>query len=186
MKLEGEKLILRDWIAEDLADYAHWIQPHQKWHDLDGPYYRITDAEAERMVLDLKNKIAAGTFSHPRMRLVIADKTNNKLLGTVAAYWESKETNWLCIGLSLYDPSTWGKGFGHEALTLWIDYLFQTHTEIVRLDLRTWSGNIGMMKLAVKLGFQQEACFRKARIVNGQYFDGLGYGILKEEWFARK
>lgn len=36
------------------------------------------------------------------------------------------------------------------------------------LDLRTWSGNHGMMRLAEKLGFLQEACFRKARIVRGE------------------
>jgi RimJ/RimL family protein N-acetyltransferase len=53
---------------------------------------------------------------------------------------------------------------------------------IVRLDLRTWSGNHGMMRLAEKLGYQQEARFRQARIVEGRYYDGLGYGILRAEW----
>jgi RimJ/RimL family protein N-acetyltransferase len=27
-----------------------------------------------------------------------------------------------------------------------------------------------------------EAQFRKARIVKDEYFDGLGYGMLREEW----
>jgi len=44
---------------------------------------------------------------------------------------------------------------------------------------------MGMIKLARKLGFQQEACFRKARIVDGKYYDGLGFGILREEWKNR-
>lgn len=38
------------------------------------------------------------------------------------------------------------------------------------------------MRLAEKLGYRQEACFRKARIIEGQYFDSVGYGILCEEW----
>lgn len=42
-----------------------------------------------------------------------------------------------------------------------------------------------MIRLAAKLGFQEEARFRKARIVNGEYYDGLGYGILREEWAGR-
>jgi putative hydrolase of HD superfamily len=42
-----------------------------------------------------------------------------------------------------------------------------------------------MMRLAEKLGYRQEACFRKARIVDGVHYDGLGYGILCEEWRAR-
>ncbi len=91
-----------------------------------------------------------------------------------------------CTLASIYDDSLWGEGIGFESLSLWINYLFENHKEIVRLDMRTWSGNVGMMKLAEKLGFAQEACFRKARIVNGKYYDGLGYGILREEWNNRQ
>ena len=68
---------------------------------------------------------------------------------------------------------------------MWAEYLWMSYPEIVRLDLRTWSGNAGMMRLAEKLGFTQEARFRKARIVDGVHHDGLGYGILREEWEAR-
>ena len=61
--------------------------------------------------------------------------------------------------------------------------LYSRHIpDIVRLDLRTWSGNTGMMRLAEKLGYKLEAVFRKARIVEGTYYDGLGYGVLREEW----
>ncbi len=39
-----------------------------------------------------------------------------------------------------------------------------------------------MMHLTEKLGYQKEAVFRKARIVKGEYYDSIGYGILREEW----
>jgi putative hydrolase of HD superfamily len=42
-----------------------------------------------------------------------------------------------------------------------------------------------MMKVAKKLGFTKEAVFRMARIVEGEYYDGLGYGILRTEWEER-
>jgi RimJ/RimL family protein N-acetyltransferase len=42
-----------------------------------------------------------------------------------------------------------------------------------------------MTRLAVKLGYTLEARFRKARIVKGAYYDGLGYGVLREEWRER-
>ncbi len=88
----------------------------------------------------------------------------------------------MSIGIGLYDPETWGKGLGYEALGLWGDYLFAAMPQLARLDLRTWSGNRGMMRLAEKIGFVEVARFRRARIVNGEYFDGLGYGVLREEW----
>ncbi len=67
---------------------------------------------------------------------------------------------------------------GYEALGLWSEYLFATMPRLPRLDLRTWSGNHGMMRLAEKLGYRLEARFRKARMVHGHYYDGMGYGIL--------
>ena len=42
-----------------------------------------------------------------------------------------------------------------------------------------------MPRLAEKLGYQIEARFRKARIVDGRHYDGLGYGVLREEWEQR-
>ena len=64
------------------------------------------------------------------------------------------------------------------------DYLFSHFPDWVRLDLRTWLGNHGMIGLTTKLGYQQEACFRNARIVDRNLYDGLGFGILREEWQA--
>lgn len=32
------------------------------------------------------------------------------------------------------------------------------------------------------IGFKEEARFRKARIIKGEYFDSIGMGILREEW----
>ncbi len=39
-----------------------------------------------------------------------------------------------------------------------------------------------MIKLAQKVGMQEEARIRQARSVNGQYFDAVKMGILKLEW----
>ena len=39
-----------------------------------------------------------------------------------------------------------------------------------------------MIKLAKKLGFQEEARFRNARIVEGKLYDSIGMGTLKTEW----
>jgi len=132
-----------------------------------------------------RTRILDHDFSDPRTRLVIARRGDNHLIGLVTCYWISQETNWLAAGIVIYDPALWGQGLGYEALGMWTDYLFAQRPEIVRLDLQTWSGNAGMMRLATKLGYQLEARFRKARIVNGEYYDSLGYGILRDEWQAR-
>ncbi len=149
----------------------------------DGPYYPPLSAETinEKFVA-VEKMIRAREFPMPRQDLIIADYNTNKLIGRVSRYWISRETKWLALGISIYNPDNWGQGIGFEALGLWGEYLLNSMPDIARLDLRTWSGNIGMINLAQKLGFSKEACFRKARIVDGQYYDGLGFGILREEW----
>ncbi len=183
MHLEGQNIILRDWQLEDLPLHKLWHTGQHRWMDYDGPYYlKPTPKELEKTLEFYQRKIEKQDFPELRNRLVIADKKTDQLLGTVTWYWQSRETNWKSIGIAIYDEQHWSKGIGKEAMTLWIQYLFEQDDTLVRLDLRTWSGNFGMIKLGKKLGFKQEACFRKARIVQGKYYDSIGMGILREEW----
>ena len=185
VRLEGRRLRLRDFEPADLGAYGDWQAPGHDWQALDGPYYPHPDkAQVAEAVKRMRRAIELHAWPQPRVRLVIADRDGDQLMGIVSWYWIGEETDWLAVGIVLFDPANWGRGYGYEALGLWCDYLFRALPRIVRLDLRTWSGNVGMMKLAGKLGFQEEARFRRARVVNGAYYDGMGYGVLREEWMA--
>ena len=183
MIMKGEKILLRDWKESDFDLYRYYRRPEHKWHKYDGPYYpRQSDEKIQYYLNKVKEKIKLDDFEYPRQKLVLADIQTDKLIGLVNAYWESKETNWLNMGIGIYDDSLWGQGLGLETMTLWMNYLFEGYHEIVRLGFMTWSGNKGMIRLGQKLGMKEEARFRKARIVDGEYYDSLGYGILREEW----
>lgn len=183
LKISGAKINLRDWTAADLPIWEYWLQPEHDWHKLNGPYYGPPSSVRVKDKIETKRKqIQENDWPNPREDLVIVQPGADKLIGRVNWYWQDKVTNWLSAGIVIYDTTHRQKGIGFESLGLWMDYLFDTLLDIVRLDLRTWSGNIGMMCLAEKLGYRQEACFRKARIVEGKYFDSVGYGILREEW----
>lgn len=186
MKISGKQIVLRDWEAADLKAYAHWLQPGHEWKKLDGPYYPgPTTDEIPEIIENQQNAIEFADWPSPRHQLIIATPHNNQMVGQVSWYWISEETHWPALGIVIYDPQNWRKGIGYEALGLWSEYLLQAQPSFARLDLRTWSGNAGMMRLAQKLGYREEARFRKARIVDGQYYDGMGYGVLREEWAAR-
>ena len=180
---QGNQIKLRDWIKEDLAEFEFWYTGKKKWMEHDAPYYKKpTKNEIQKKLNKIQEKIDSENWETPRNRLVIATQTDNKLIGTVSWYWQSKETNWKSIGIVIYSEKNWGKGIGYESLKLWVDYLFEECKEIVRLDLRTWSGNEGMINLSKKIGFKEEARFRMARIVNGIYYDSIGMGFLRREW----
>ena len=86
------------------------------------------------------------------------------------------------IGIIIFNDCYWGHGIGHKALKMWIDEIFDKNPKLIRLGLTTWSGNERMIKLSETIGLKKEAVYRKARIVDNQYYDSVSYGILKEEW----
>ena len=183
VEVPGSKVSLRDWRLEDLDSYSRWLVPGHRWQQLDGPYYAKPSVKQGREIIARKRRIIEnGELPAPRENLSIALRESGEFLGMVTWAWESRETNWLTVGIAVFDPAWWGRGVGYESLGLWSQYLFDEMPEIARLDLRTWSGNAGMMRLALKLGYREEARFRKARIVGDRYYDGLGYGVLREEW----
>ena len=47
-------------------------------------------------------------------------EVDGKVIGTVSFYWEHKPSNWLEMGVGIYDPNYWSGGFGTRALKLLI------------------------------------------------------------------
>lgn len=85
------------------------------------------------------------------------------------------------IGLSIGERDYWGKGYGKDIILTLLNHLFYT-LNIQRVQLGTWSGNTQAVKLYEKCGFQIEGRLRKNEFVQGEYYDTVLMGILKEEF----
>lgn len=179
--IKGEKVILRDLTMEDLDDLYYWNyeaqdRDHIKWN---GPYYKRPSLKKH----EFKEKFTSdfSIIEMDRSRKILVIEVEGRLIGTVNWYWEDEVTNWLSNGIVIFDSRFWSGGYGTEAFRLWTDYIFE-HMDVVRVGISTWSGNVRMMKLARKIGMIEEGRIRKARIVDGEYFDSIKMGILREEW----
>ncbi len=178
---------LRDIRLKDLDDLLYWTHPDREFHRFNGPYFpKETQEELEKSIEVLRGKLVAGDPNPYGNKKIIANKDTDEIIGSVNWYWKSAETLWMEVGIVIFNENYWGRGIGKIALEMWIDQLFTSHPDIVRLGLSTWSGNPRMMRLAEKLGLKREAVYRKARIVEGRYYDSVSYGILREEWEARR
>ncbi|MEO1438169.1 MAG: GNAT family protein [Bacteroidota bacterium] len=177
-----QQILLRYLTLDDLEGYQKWKAPHHTYHQLNGPYYSKPSLDEIQQLIDRLRVILQTPTDDPTPGRMLISNPQNELLGEVNWYWKSQETNWLEVGLLLFDEANWGKGIGSQALPLWIDHVFQSKPELVRIGLSTWSGNTGMIRLAEKLQLKKEAEYRKARIVNNEYFDSISYGLLREEW----
>lgn len=175
----GQKIELKEATQQDIDELYYWKfeekeQEAKKWN---GPYIpepKMTKEEFKKS-WEKDYKIAPNT---PNTLIIFVGE---KLIGTVGAYWVDKNTNWLEIGIVIYDKNYWSGGFGTESYKLWINFLFHS-TDLHRLGMSTWSGNVRMIKVAEKMGMKEEARIRQARMVDGEYYDAIKMGILRKEW----
>jgi len=83
--------------------------------------------------------------------------------------------------LSILIGASRQKGIGYEASRLLCRHGYDA-LGLNRIYCGTHLDNIGMQKLAEKLGMRQEGRSRQAMFKNGRFADVIHYGILKEEF----
>lgn len=151
-----------------------------EWMKFNGPYFNDPVESWD----DFSTGFGWDSVGNPHRSVIVYQE---KIVGLLTAQWQDgKLKRWLEFGIVLYDASLWGMGIGKRVIPVWIDYLFDLHPEIEHIGCTTWSGNQGMMKLAEKAGLHLEARIPKVRFYQNQFYDSLKYGIVREEWVAKK
>lgn len=179
----GQNICLRPMREEDLRIVYHYNYEltDPEWKRWDAPYYHtaplvIMDFEEfEKQREDLIHQ------NNEELPETLGIEHQGDYIGMVTVHDVDKTRIWKEIGIVIYDPKYWGRGYGSEALKVWINLLFK-YRSIHRLGLATWSGNERMIRAIQSLGWIEEARIRRARVVNGVYYDSLRFGILREEW----
>jgi len=173
----GGGLRLHRVTPADLEWLEFWMQPHQEWHRWDGPYFPKMSAEqVSRWIEDIR------TGRNTVDRYVIG--LEGRRVGSCTWRWEHRTDGWARCGLAVYDPAERGRGIGRATLVLLADLVFG-EIDAHRLDLGTWSGNHGMCGAALAAGFVEEARFREARVVRGERYDSVYFGMLRTAWASR-
>lgn len=173
--LIDQELVIRKIKEDDM--YRLWELMHKeenpeykKW---DAPYYSHEVLSYEQFAEKYNRIINSENFC-----LIEID---GQIKGSVSYYWEHKPSLWLEMGIIFYESVAWGKGYGTRVLKMWMNHLFDT-MPLVRVGFTTWSGNKRMIRVGEKLGMTMEARIRKVRYYNGEYYDSIRMGILREEW----
>lgn len=180
--LQGRLVTLRTRAMEDMPVLYDLIygcdQP--EWKKYDAPYFPLDHRTYEQFLKQWGTDFTSDDL--PDDLIIEAD---GQIIGMVTYYWESKGTRWLEAGIVIYSPDYWSGGYGTDALSLWVGYLFET-LAIGRVGITTWSGNPRMMRCAEKVGMQLEGRMRQCRYYEGVYYDSIRMGITREEWEAQR
>jgi len=180
MKLETERLILRDFVKDDWQEVlAYQSDPlylrYNDWTE------RTPEAVQEFIGMFLNHQ-----KQEPRIKfqLAVVLKSNNQLIGNCGVRKNGNDAREADIGYEL-DPKHWNNGYTTEATHAIMDFGFSN------FDLhRVWSwcvaDNLGSAHVLEKLGMCLEGRLRENEFYKGRWWDTLMYAILADEWEAHK
>lgn len=194
VEIRHADIILRDYLATDIADDIRWMTEETSWHKWDAPW----EMEAALKKFD-PIKFTAGTLeylnrhrSHELLRTAFEVCTCKGIhIGGCNSYAIDANYEWMksienhrgprAVGISICESSHWSKGYGTQILVAFIKYLLEQG--IPALYTQTWSGNQRMVGLAQKLGFEICQSIKDKRHINGIYFDGLTFKLNVEKFW---
>jgi ribosomal-protein-alanine N-acetyltransferase len=164
MRLIGEKVYLEPAVKEDLKLLKKFCT-HPK---IRGWWY----GKKKRVTLDFLKKDWKGYFSGASYK-ISGRSFRIKKDGVVVGFvnYNKIEDGFKCeIDIILGHPDYLGKGYGTDALKVFIQYLF-SKLSIVRVWVTPWIENKRAIKAYRRAGFRKEGVLKKADHTDGEYRD---------------
>lgn len=180
MQLSTSRLILREWVLEDLYALYKLASNPEVMRYLGGVPYTFRQT---REALDLI--ILRGQMKPRRiyvLAVALAEETD-RAIGRVGLYSEPGEQRVAYLGYDLH-PDYWGQGITAEALEALIQFGF-TWLNLHRITAQSHPENVAATRVLEKLGFRNEGYLRESHYEQGQWWDRLLYAVVEQEWFAR-
>lgn len=180
MKLETERLILRDFVKDD------WQRVLE--YQSDPLYLRYNDwtERTPRAVQEFVGWFLSQQAQQPRIKyqLAIVLKSTDQLIGNCGVRMDSENALEADTGYEL-DPKHWQRGYATEAAHAIIDFGFN-HFGVHRIWAACIAENVASAHVLEKLGLKLEGRFRENKYFKGRYWDSLYYAILATEWERHK
>ena len=187
--LQNDKVILRDFLESDIEKRIYWETEATEWQMWDAPweYEALTEEEKERDLeryIEIMNKWVGIELPEDKKRSTFQIDINNNehtYIGWCNSYlidddYKFSNTGTKCtIGIDLPEACVRNKGYGSAALKLFITYLIENGEEAIYTQ--TWSGNVRMIALARKLGFEECNRVLGVRLVRGAYYAALTFRL---------
>lgn len=174
----GELVRLSIVETQKIAEaFSRWSRDSEYWRLLD------TDPSLPRSVKSIREWLEKGFEKDPSdfYMFTIHDLKDDRLIGEIGL----DEVDWMhgdsVVGIGLGERDFWGKGYGTDAMRLLLRFAFM-ELNLFRVTLDVFEYNPRAIRSYEKAGFRPEGRQRKALLRDGQYYDLLYMGILREEW----
>ena len=173
--LKGNNLTLRQLEFSDCTNqYVNWLNNPEINKYLESRWQHQTI----QTIKDFLRSIQNNTTSY-----IFAICFDEKHIGNIKINISSARYKIADVGYFIGDKSYWGRGIATEAVRLVTDFGFK-ELGLYKIFAGVIEGNIGSQKVLEKLGYKQEATFRKHCFLNDESDrrDVYEYAILSSEW----
>lgn len=179
--LHGELVRLAVEDPETLAKaLSRWARNSEYWRLLaTEPAYTFSVKNTQKWLEKEMEKDSPSMFLFS-----IRSLEDDRLIGEIGldgVSWSQGDT---FVGISLGDRADWGKGYGTDAMRVILRYAFR-ELNLQRVTLDVFEYNPRAMRSYEKAGFSYEGRARQFLHRDGQRYDLIFMGILREEWQAR-
>lgn len=169
--LTGERILLRPLTEDDIAgNYSAWLNnPEVTKYNSHGRFPMTVEK--------LQAFVRSARSSDSAITLAVIDRETASHIGNIslqAINWVDRNAE---IAFLLGEPDFYGKGIMYDAGKLLINHGFQI-LNLHRIYCGTSADNLGMQKLAVRLGMLPEGIRKEAFFKNGRFVDVHEFGIL--------
>ena len=151
----------------------------------DSEYHRLLDSNPARLPSEKKIKewiekqIESG-FEPQRYFFSVRTLDEDQYIGSLGL-WVDLIHSEAWVGLGIGEREFWSKGYGTDMMKLCQQYVFE-ELGLARLSLGLHEYNLRALKSYEKCGFRFEGRTRHDLLREGQRYDSLWMGILREEW----
>jgi RimJ/RimL family protein N-acetyltransferase len=175
MSIVGKKIRLRAIERSDIPTFVRWFNDPEVTQYLE-TYMPLSQAQEERWFeaqLEQRDRFIFGV-----------ETLDGKLIGNLGLIDIDWKNSHALLGIVLGEKEYWGQGYGTDAITTLLGFAFK-QMNLHRVHLPTYEYNKRAIRCYEKCGFTLEGRMRQAHFHDGQYYDELVMGILREEFLNK-
>ncbi len=192
---ETERFYLRPF-AKDLVDdnYKNWWTDQAVTRFNSHGLFPLNSTELEEFLnsLESSSKIVWAIIIKGEQRLTKEDCTEGYKyqsgdihIGNISLDridWVNRSAEFSVV---IGERDYWGQGYTTEAAKFLFEHGFNKFN-LGRIWTGTAASNVGMRRVAEKLGMHEEGRFKSAVFLEGEYVDVVEFGLLREEWNQKR
>jgi RimJ/RimL family protein N-acetyltransferase len=173
--IRGAKTRLRTLERDDLPHFVRWINDPEtrRFMVVRYPLSLVEEESWWEGFLDRKND-----------HIFAIEARDGTYIGNIGLHsldWENRRAQ---LGIIIGEKAYWGKGYGSDAIEAMLGWAF-SYLNLNRISLSVYAYNERAIRCYRKCGFQHEGTMRQARYSDGQYYDELVMGILREDFLSK-